>query len=236
MSEWKSRKFWTDVGIEADEDGWHVLLDGRPIKTPFKSALALPTESMARMVAREWEQQEDQIRPDLMPATRMANSAIDKVAPQWAAVVDVIAAYGETDLLCYRAEAPEQLVALQTEGWDPLLNWATETFGIRLRAGMGVIPVTQDQESLSRLRAELDALDPFSLTAIHDLVSLTGSLILGLAVDKERLEPDEAWRLSRIDEDWQISQWGHDEEAAVVADARRSAFLEAHAFLCVSRP
>ena len=235
MTEWKSRKFWTDVTIDREDAGWCVLLDGRPIRTPFKSALYLPTEPLALMVAAEWAAQDDTIRPDTMPATRMANSAIDKVGPQWDGVVDVIAAYGETDLLCYRAEAPDLLVARQAHNWDPLLDWAADRFGARLRVASGVIPVAQDAGSLTRLRAELDSLDAFGLTAMHDLVSLTGSLVLGLAVAHEHVPPERAWDLSRIDEEWQISQWGRDEEADAAAERKRLAFLEADMFMRAAR-
>lgn len=235
MTEWKSRKFWTDVTIGKEDAGWRVLLDGRPIRTPFKSSLDLPTEALARLVATEWDAQGEDIRPETMPATRMANSAIDKVRPQWDGVVDVIAAYGETDLLCYRAEGPELLVARQTREWDPLLEWASDTFDARLAVATGVIPVAQDAGALARLRSELDRLDEFSLTAMHDLVSLTGSLVLGLAVARDLIPPEQAWDLSRIDEEWQISQWGRDEEADAAAEKKRSAFLEADSFLRAAR-
>lgn len=235
MTEWKSRKFWTDVSVDKVEQGWCVLLDGRPIKTPSKSPLHLPTEPLARMVAEEWAAQQDQIRPETMPATRRANSAIDKVGPRWNDVVDVVAAYGETDLLCYRAEGPELLVARQAREWDPMLDWAADTFGVRLAVVAGVIPVPQEARALARLRAELDAMDEFGLTAMHDLVSLTGSLVLGLAVAKDALRPEQAWTLSRIDEEWQISQWGRDEEAEAAAETKRLAFLEADTFMRAAR-
>jgi len=230
MSEWKSRKFWTDVSVDKADDGWCVLLDGRPIRTPFKSALLLPTEPLARMVAEEWAAQDDDIRPDRMPATRMANSAIDKVGPQWDGVVDVVAAYGETDLLCYRAEGPRLLVERQAREWDPVLDWARTRFDAHLAVATGIIPVDQDPAALARLRAELDALDAFRLTAMHDLVSLTGSLVLGLAVAHDALAPDRAWDLSRIDEEWQIEQWGRDDEAEATAALKRQDFLRAKIF------
>lgn len=230
MSEWKSRKFWTDVAIDRVDEGWRVMLDGRPIRTPFRSPLHLPTEPLARMVADEWSAQEDQIRPDRMPATRRANSAIDKVIPERRGVVDVIAAYGETDLLCYRAEAPAQLVREQARAWDPVLDWAAREIGARLSVTSGVIPVDQEPGAIGRFRVELDALDPFALTAMHDLVSLTGSLVLGIAVGRDALAPDRAWQLSCLDEDWQISQWGRDDEADAAAAHKRADFLDAVKF------
>ena len=132
MSEWKSRKFWSEVTIEKGDSGWAVLLDGRPIRAPSTAPLAVPTEPLARMIADEWHAQDDVIRPDLMPATRRANTAIDKVRPHWGGVVDVIAAYGATDLLCYRAEGPDALMVRQTELWDPVLDWAERDLGARL--------------------------------------------------------------------------------------------------------
>lgn len=235
MTEWKSRKLWTDVTVDRADEGWCVLLDGRPIKTPFKSALHLPTEALARMVAAEWDAQDTEIRPDRMPATRMANSAIDKVRPQWDGVVDVVAAYGETDLLCYRAEGPTLLVEQQAREWDPLLDWVSDRFDARLSVATGIIPVAQDNAALARLRAEVDALDAFGLTAMHDLVSLTGSLVLGLAVVHDTLPPERAWELSRIDEEWQFSQWGRDDEADAAAAQKRLAFLDAHSFMQAAR-
>lgn len=235
MSEWKARRFWKTSDVQAAAEGWEIVLDGRPVRTPGKHPLILPTEALARAIAGEWDAQADVIDPTSMPLTRAANSAIEKVAPQREGVVAMLAEYGGTDLLSYRADQPEDLIRLQAEGWDPLIDWAATELRAPLRITHGVIPVPQDAAVLLRLRAGVDALDDFGLTALHDLVTVPGSLILGLAVVHGRLTAEEAHVLSRIDEEYQISQWGQDEEAALAAANRRVAMLVAERFWTLSR-
>jgi chaperone required for assembly of F1-ATPase len=230
MTGWKAKRFWKDVTVAEGPGGWHVLLDSRPVRTPAKAAMDLPTEAMARAVAEEWAAQEGDIDPRAMPVTRSANSAIDRVAPQHGEVAAMLAAYAETDLLCHRAESPEALARRQAEGWDPLLDWSAEVFGARLWATAGILPVAQPEASLARLHDAVRETDAFRLAAFHDFVTLSGSLILGLAVARRRLDAAEAWRLSRIDEDWQIEQWGEDEEAAEAAARKLDHFLHADRF------
>ena len=165
-----------------------------------------------------------------MPVTRGANAAIDKVATQRAEVVALLAAYGDSDLLCYRAAGPAELIAEQVKYWDPLLDWADEKLGVRLRSGEGVMHVAQDPDGLARLTGELDSLTPFELAAAHDLISLSGSLIIGLAVMRGHLSAAEGWAVSRVDEEWQISQWGEDEEARVQDTIKSQAFKNAARF------
>lgn len=143
----------------------------------------------------------------------------------------MLAGYGETDLLCHRADGPEALIAQQAEAWDPLLDWAAEHLGARLTPTTGILPVEQAPDALGRLSQRLQAFDAFGLTAVHDLVTLSGSLVLGLAVAEARVDPATGWALSRIDEEWQIAQWGADEEAADAAAARFEAFRHAWRFL-----
>lgn len=233
MSGWAAKRFWQQASVDAVEGGYGVRLDARPVKTPAKQPLVLPTEGMAVAIAAEWDAQQGLIRPDTMPLTRAANSAIDKVAPQIDGVVGEIANYGATDLLCYRASDPPPLVARQAAGWDPLLDWAHQDLGGPLVVTAGVIPVAQPAESLARLRSHVAAHSAFQLAALHDLVAISGSLILGLAVAHARLQAEEAFALSRIDESWQVEQWGEDEEAAAQEVLRRSAFLTAERFLAL---
>ena len=166
-----------------------------------------------------------------MPVTRSANAAIDKVAAQHAEVAALLADYGASDLLCYRAEEPEALVARQVAAWDPPLDWAATHLGARLRTGAGIVPVVQESGVLARLADRVRAMDSFVLTGFHDLVSLSGSLILAFAATEGWDEPDRIWILSRIDEDWQIAQWGADAEAAEAAEIKRQAFLHAYRFV-----
>ncbi len=230
MSDWAPKRFWKETRADACEGGFTVYLDTRTVRTPAKAPFTLPTLALAEACAAEWDAQEAQIDPAAMPFTRTANSALDKVAVQHDEVAEMIAAYGDSDLTCYRADAPVELVARQAEAWDPLLDWAGEAFGARLKPRTGIMHAPQDAEALARLRAEVSSLDAFRLAAFHDLVSLSGSLVIGLAVAHGHLDAETAWTLSRIDEDWQAEQWGEDEEAAEHAALKRQAFLDAALF------
>ncbi len=235
MAEWQQKRFWADVSVEPTPQGFAVALDGRRIKTPEKAELLVPTRALASAIAEEWRRVEAEIRPETMPLTRAANAALDKVVPQFTAVADLVAAYGATDLLCYRADAPAGLVAAQKTAWDPWLHWCAATLGAPLLQTTGVLPIAQPGASLAALRARVARQSAFELTAFHDLVTLSGSLILGLAVAEGALAPAEAWDLSRIDEDWQAAQWGLDAEAEAAANARRAAFLSADTLLGLTR-
>ncbi len=230
MSEWKAKRFWTEVCVVAVEGGFRVMLDGRGVATPGKLPLILPTRAMADAVAAEWAAQEGEVKPLTMPNTRSANSAVERVAPQHRQVAEMLASYGETDLLCYRAERPADLTLRQAEGWDPLLAWAAERYDATLRVTAGVLPVDQPQDSVNRLAQAVAGVPPFPMTALHDLVTLTGSLVLGLAVAEKRLTANHAWDLSRIDEAWQMAQWGEDAEAAEAAAARAEQLQHAERF------
>jgi chaperone required for assembly of F1-ATPase len=230
MAEWAPKRFWTAAAVAPRDAGFGVVLDGRPLRTPAKHELLVPTRALAQAIADEWEAQVEVLVPATMPMTRMSNTAIDRVAGQHAEVAAYVAGYGATDLLCYRDAGPGELARRQAAGWDPILDWAAQTFGARLRTTGGVMPVTQPTEALDRLGAAVAGVDAFALTGLHDLVSLSGSLVLGLAVLRGRLGPDEAWTLSRIDEDWQIEQWGSDAEAEEAAGNRRAGFLAAWCF------
>ncbi|MDW4549765.1 ATP12 family protein [Defluviimonas sp. D31] len=234
MSGWKAKRFWKTVVVVESDGGFGVTLDARPVRTPAKSPMALPTRAMAEAIAAEWEAVEKEVDPRRMPVTRGANAAIDKVAPQFDEVAELIAAYGGTDLLCYRAEAPEALAEAQAAAWDPLLDWAAHEYGARLNVTRGVVPVAQPAESLERLAAAVHSVSPFELTALHDLVSLSGSLVLGLAATRAEFDPETLWRQSRFDEDWQAEQWGEDEEAVAAARLKRDDFLFARHFWNIS--
>lgn len=235
MSEWKARRFWSTADLRQTGDGWEVVLDDRPLRTPGKLALVLPTQALAKAVAAEWAAQAEVIDPNTMPLTRSANSAIERVTPQLDAVAAMLAEYGGTDLLSYRAHEPESLVQLQAKGWDPLIDWAATELRAPLRVTHGVLPVPQDESVLLKLRAEVAALDVFGLTALHDLVTLPGSLILGLAMIRGRLDADAAHALSRIDEEFQADRWGRDPEADAAAAARLQALRQSYRFWTLSR-
>lgn len=230
MSEWAAKRFWEKVTVDEVEGGFAVHLDAKPVRTPLKTLVVVPTMPMAEAMQAEWEAQDEKVAPLTMPVTRAANAALDKVTPQHAEVVDMLAAYGDSDLLCYRAEGPDALVVLQAEGWDPLVDWSATQLGAPLQVRTGIMHAPQDAGSLKALHAHVSALDAFRLTAFHDLVAITGSLVLGFAVARGRLEAAEAWSLSRIDESWQISQWGEDEDASKQANFKRQDLLAAARF------
>ncbi|EPX76860.1 ATP12 family chaperone protein [Litoreibacter arenae] len=230
MSEWAAKRFWENVTADEVEGGFAVHLDGRPVRTPLKAPVVVPTRAMAEAMKAEWDAQGEKIDPLSMPVTRAVNAALDKVATQHAEVVDMLAAYGDSDLLCYRADSPEGLVRKQAEGWDPMVDWSATALGAPLQLRTGVMHKPQAPETLTTLRRHVAGFDAFELTAFHDLVAITGSLILGLAVTRGELDADKAWTLSRIDEDWQMAQWGADEDAEAQAALKKRDLLRAEVF------
>lgn len=227
MTEWAAKRFWDEVSVIADGAGHAVRLDGKPLRTPARVPLVLPSRALAEAVAAEWAGQEDLIAPLTMPFTRTANSAIDNVALNHSEIAAMIAEYGKSDLLCYRADGPAELITRQCADWDPLLAWAAEALSAPLATGTGVIHVAQPEESIAALSAKVHALDPFRLAALHDLVALSGSLVIGFAALERHMPAPALWDLSRIDETWQAEQWGEDEIAAAEAAAKRADFLHA---------
>lgn len=230
MSGWKTKRFWKEAVAEPCDGGFSVRLDARPVRTPLKAPLVLPTLDMARAIAAEWDAQTGLVKPQTMPVTRAANSAIDKITSQYDDVAGLLAAYGATDLICYRATDPQELVARQAAAWDPVLAWSQDALQAPLIATAGVMHIAQDPVSLQRLHDKVFAMNVFRLAGLHDLVAISGSLVLALAVTHGELTAKEAWALSRIDEHWQQEVWGTDEEAALYEANRRTAFLEAHRF------
>lgn len=235
MSEWAAKRFWTVAEAVEVAGGYGVQLDGRGVRTPANAELVVPTEALAREIAAEWDAQEGVIAPATMPVTRAANAAIDRVAPQQEAVAAMLAEYGGSDLLCYRAESPAELAATQAEAWDPLLDWAESALAVRLRTTCGVMHVAQDAEALERLHAQVRLLDIWALTAFHDLVSLSGSLVIGLAALRDHAPAEALWRASRVDEIWQQEQWGCDDDASAVVQRKECDFLNAKRFHDLSR-
>ncbi len=230
MNAWVAKRFWTDVQVEPTSDGFTVQLDGRSVKTPAKALLVVPTAQMAEAIAEEWRAVVEKIDPEVMPFTRSANAAIDKVSIQFTEVADMLAAYGGSDLLCYRATTPAALIERQAAAWDPFLDWAFETYGARLASTGGLMPVAQDEVALLALSKPLYEATAFELTALHDLISLSGSLVLALKVAQGGFPARTAWDISRLDETWQAEQWGVDEEAEQAAVVKRLAFEHAATF------
>jgi chaperone required for assembly of F1-ATPase len=208
------KRFYKEVTTEAGATGFRVLLDGRGIRTPARRPLALPSRELAEAVAEEWRCQGETIDPGSMPLTRLVNSAVDGVADRMAEVRAAILAYGASDLLCYLADGPDELVARQSRRWGEIHAWVGRSFGVELELAVGVMPVAQDEEVLRQLDSALGQPSALELAALHVMTASMGSLLLSLAVLHGRLTPGQAWELAHLDEDFQIEKWGRDEEAS----------------------
>jgi chaperone required for assembly of F1-ATPase len=222
------KRFYKSVTVSHTRE---ILLDGRPVKTPLKASLVLPTSSLAEAVAMEWSAQVDVIIPFKMPLTKLANTAIDQAPRERPAIVEELLAYANSDLLCYRAAEPEALVARQALHWDPQLEWAKVQLGAFLNVTSGIGHVSQSPEFLAACRHRISPVSNFHLVALHTLVTLSGSAILGLMVMEGSLTPETAWSASNLDEDWQNEQWGEDFEAKTRREARWAEFSAAARFL-----
>lgn len=224
------KRFYKRAAAAAVDGGWAVTLDGQPIRTPAKAPLVVPAETLATAIAEEWNAQGEEIKPGTMPLTGLANAAIDRVAAERPLFVDSLARYAESDALTYRAEHPEDLVQRQAATWNPILDWAERRFGVEFELVPGVIHRPQPAATVARLRQPLEALEPFALTAMQPLVTISGSLVLALALIEGALDEETAWRAGEHDELYQIEKWGDDELAAQSRASRRDAFAAALRF------
>jgi len=215
---------------DADAGGVGILIDHKPILTPLRRSLAAPTRPLAQAIAAEWDAQADVIDPARMPLTRLANAVIDAVSETPQPVVDEVAKYIDADLLCYRADGPAGLVEKQSRAWDPVLDWARETLGARFILAQGVVHAPQPRDAIAATRAAIPG-EPWRLAAISSITTLTGSGLLALAIAHGALDADAAWLAAHVDEDWQMSQWGHDELALDRRAFRKSEFDAAVAVL-----
>lgn len=227
------KRFYRQVAVESGEAGHGVTLDGRAVRTPAKAPLLLPTRALADAIAAEWDAQEGEIRPQTMPMTQLASTAIDRVMPRRDAVIAEIASYAETDLLCYRADGPTGLAAREATQWQPVLDWATNAFDAPLTVTEGVMPVRQPPGAVAALRAAVADCDDFALAALYTLTMVSGSLVLALAVRDSEMEPETACEASHIDEEWQASEWGRDLAAESRRQRARAEILSAAAFLAL---
>jgi len=229
------KRFYREARVRPGESGGEVLLDERPVKTPARAPLALPTEALARAVAAEWNAQGEEVRPRTMPLTGLANAAIDRAAPDPEAFAATLAQYGETDLLCYRAESPAALVARQAAAWDPILGWAQRRFDVNFEVTQGIVHRPQPPNTIAQLSQAVAARDAFELAALSPLVTISGSLVIALALAEEAIDLETAWAAATLDEAWQAERWGEDEEAAARIEARRTEFEAAERFLRLLR-
>ncbi len=228
------KRFYKQAGVVAAEGGWQVTLDGRPVRTPAKAALTVPTRPLADAIAAEWAGQGEEIDPVTMQATGLANAAIDQIAPNRESFAAGIAAYGETDLLCYRAAGPAELVARQAAEWDPLLDWARMRYDIAFRVTTGIVHIAQPPESVARLAAAVTACTPMTLAGLSTLVTISGSLVIGLALLERAFPLDPLWRAAELDSLWQAQLWGADEAAEALRARRRIEFEGAARFCALA--
>ncbi len=213
------RRFYRTVGAETRPSGHGVTLDGRAVRTPAGNPLILPNRALADAIAEEWRVQGEKVVPATMPMTQLANGVIDRIAPARPLIVEQLAAYAETDLLCHWAEGPEELVVRQRRHWQPVLDWAATDLDARLRPVPGIVARRQPDSAIAALKTVVAGLDPFRLGTVNVLTNGTGSLLIGLAVVRGRLSLEEAWQAAQVDEAYQAEKWGEDTDAV----ARRAA-------------
>lgn len=211
----KTRKrFYKSTGTKAVEGGFAVTLDGRVVKTPAGRQLLAPNDRLGQALAAEWEAQKDNILPDTMPLTQLVSTALDRVGPERPAIIEQMLKFAETDLLCYRADQPEELVRRQQQGWQPLLDWAASALDAPLLVTTGLMAIAQPPASLASLERYLGRQDVWRLTAGQSACAAAGSLILAVAMLEGRLDGQQVFDLSALDETFQIERWGEDWEAA----------------------
>jgi chaperone required for assembly of F1-ATPase len=222
------KRFWQDVTVDTERC---VRLDGKPVRTPGRLPLVLPTAALAEAVADEWRSVEDDIDPRAMPLTGLANAAIDRIAPDPQAFATGLATFGESDLLCYRADAPPDLVARQAAAWDPLLDWARTRYDVHFEVTTGVMHRPQPPLTLTRLADAIAARDAWELAGLSPIVTIGGSLVAALALLEGAATADAVWRAVELDEDWQAEQWGRDDLSLAALESRRRDFNAGVRFL-----
>ncbi|HWJ69494.1 MAG TPA: ATP12 family protein [Sphingobium sp.] len=221
------KRFWTAAQAVADGPCWAILLDGRAVRTPGRASLTVPGEALARAIVAEWDAQGETIDPRTMPMTGFANATIDRVLPAIGDFRGQVAAYAESDLLCYRADGPEALIAAQAAAWGPLLDWAGRRHAIAFNVTTGILPVDQPALTLEALRGAVEALDPWVLAGVATLTQISGSLVSALALIEGAAELEGLWAAVTVDERWQAEQWGADEAATAQLEAHRADFAHA---------
>lgn len=226
------KRFYREVAVAPAEGGHGILLDGRPIRTPARAVLAVPTDALAAAMAAEWDAQGDAIVMQTMPLTGIANAAIDLVAPDPAAFAAPLARYGESDLLCYRAPEAD-LAAEQGRVWNPILEWAETRLRIEFALASGVMHVAQPAGTAEALGAALLELDPFRLAALAPIITIGGSLVVGLALVHSAFGSESLWQAVTLDERWQEERWGEDAEATAARELRHNEWQAAARFLAL---
>lgn len=225
------KRFYSQVDMVAEGRTAAVTLDGKAIRTPGRHALELPTVALAEAVAAEWHAQGDEIQPRDMPLTQLANTAIDRTRPHRTQVIEQVASYAETDLLCYRASDPPDLVQIQAERWEPLLDWAAATYESRLQVTKDIAPLQQPKAALLGIFQAVAAYDDFVLTGLHAATAASGSVVIGIALARGHLDAEKGYELAQLDELYQIEKWGEDSDARVRREEIRDVLASAARFM-----
>lgn len=225
------KRFWKEVAVERTDAGWEIRLDGRPVRTPGRMPLALPNEALAQAIADEWRGVAEDIDPRAMPLTGLANAAIDRIAPDTAGFAVALANYGESDLLCYRSDHPALLRERQDKVWNAPLNWARGRYDVHFEIVTGIVHRGQPVATLTRLADAIAAQDAFALAALNQVVTITGSLVLALALAEGAMDADAVWQAANLDEDWQTEQWGEEMFATQARAVRQADYDAAVRFL-----
>jgi chaperone required for assembly of F1-ATPase len=206
------RRVYRTAGVTEADGGFSIVLDDKPVRTPAKAPLVVPGRALAEAIAAEWQAQEERVDPDSMPLTRIASISIDLVTPRRAAVIAEIVKYAATDLVCYRAEHPYELVARQHAAWQPLVEWTKERYGAELLVTAGIVPRNQPGAAIHALTDAVAALDSMTLAALHLATAACGSIVLALALREGRLDAEGAFAAAELDQTFQIERWGEDTE------------------------
>lgn len=229
------KRVYKTVAVAEGENGFAVHLDGRTVRSPARRDLILPNRALAEAVAAEWDAQAESIDPRTMPFMSLVATAADRVEIQRDHVIETIAGYSGSDMLCYRAEEPADLVRRQNEIWDPLLDWTADALGARLRVTTGIMPVRQDEAALNAIQGVVAGYEPLAMTALHEITSIAGSVVIGLAVTEGHIDADAGVVAAQLDETFQIEQNGEEEEAVERLANLRADLLAAAEFLRLSR-
>jgi chaperone required for assembly of F1-ATPase len=227
----EARRFYKEATAVADNEVWRITLDGKVVKTPARNPLSLPTRALAEAIAVEWAAQEAKVKPDTMPLMQLASTAIDRVAPDRDRIIAETAGYAATDLVCYRADGPDELIARQATQWDPLIDWLRERYDVSLKKAAGVMAIPQSDQALAALTRAVAAQDDFRLTALGVMTGAAGSLAIGLALLEGRISPEDAAAAAQLDELYQAERWGVDPEAETRRLAQKADLAAARRFL-----
>ncbi len=225
------KRFWSEVRVALRGGMWGIELDAKPLKTPAREELVVPSEALAEAIRNEWSNAPGEVDPRAMPLTGLANAAVDRVAPDSGKFASNLAKYAQADLFCYRAEGPAGLIQWQSAEWDPMLDWGRQWFEVEFVVTTGIVHVAQPSATVARLAHEVAALDAYRLAALSPLVTIGGSLIAALALVEDSMPLETIWSAVSLDERWQIERWGDDAEAVASLEHRRVDYAGAAAFI-----